>query len=266
MINAEIRGIDKMDDLEKKRIPGGIEIKNLLVNYGTKQVLHGIDLDFPPGKVTAIIGPSGCGKTTLLRCLNRLSELSQGCQVNGQILLDGEDIFGMDPTLLRQRVGMVFQRPNPFPKSIKENVLYGVKAIKLKCDHDAVVKSCLEKAALWGELKGRLHDSAFALSVGQQQRLCFARSLAISPEVILLDEPASALDPISTTTLENSILEMKGEYTQIIVTHNMNEALKVSDYVAFMYMGKLIEFGETKTIFSSPNKQETQDYITGKVY
>ncbi|MGP8079385.1 MAG: phosphate ABC transporter ATP-binding protein [Dehalococcoidales bacterium] len=266
MMNVEIRRVDKMIDLEKKRTPGGIEVKNLQVTYNTKQVLHGIDLVFPPGKVTAIIGPSGCGKTSLLRCLNRLSELNQGCKVSGQILLDGEDVFGMDPTLLRQKVGMVFQKPNPFPKSIKENVLYGVKAIKLKCDHDAVVKSCLEKAALWEELKERLRDSAFALSVGQQQRLCIARSLAISPEVILLDEPASALDPISTTTLENSILEMKGEYTQIIVTHNMNEALKVSDYVAFMYMGKLIEFGETKKIFNSPDKHETRDYITGKVY
>jgi phosphate transport system ATP-binding protein len=161
---------------------------------------------------------------------------------------------------------MVFQKANPFPKSIKENVLYGVKAIKLKCDHDKTVKSCLEKAALWNELKDRLHESAFALSIGQQQRLCIARTLAIAPEVILLDEPASSLDPISTMTLEASIMEMKGEYTQIIVTHNMNEALKVSDYVAFLYAGKLIEFGETKKIFSNPRLQETQDYITGKVY
>jgi phosphate transport system ATP-binding protein len=172
----------------------------------------------------------------------------------------------MDPMLLRRRVGMVFQKPNPFPKSIKENILYGVKATKMKCDHEATVKSCLEKAALWEELKDRLHDSAFALSIGQQQRLCIARSLAIVPEVILLDEPASSLDPISTMKLETSILAMKGEYTQIIVTHNMNEALKVSDYVAFLYMGKLIEFGETEKIFNSPLRQETQDYITGKVY
>src|SRR5208283_2325399 len=163
-------------------------------------------------------------------------------------------------------VGMVFQRPNPFPKSIRENILYGVKAIKLQCDHDATVKSCLEKAALWDELENRLHDSAFALSIGQQQRLCFARSLAIAPEVILLDEPASSLDPVSTMKLESSILAMKGEYTQIIVTHNMNEALKVSDYVAFMYTGRLIEFGETNNIFNHPHKQETRDYISGKVY
>jgi len=186
--------------------------------------------------------------------------------VNGQILLDGENILEMDPMLLRRRVGMVFQRPNPFPKSIKENVLYGIKAIRLKCDYDATVKSCLEKAALWGELAGRLNDSAFALSIGQQQRLCIARSLAVSPEVILLDEPASSLDPVSTMKLETSILAMKGEYTQIIVTHNMREALKVSDYVAFLYSGDLVEFGETQKIFSSPLRQETRDYITGKEY
>jgi phosphate transport system ATP-binding protein len=216
--------------------------------------------------VTAIIGPSGCGKTTLLRSLNRLSELSNGCKVNGQILLDGENILEMDPMLLRRRIGMVFQRPNPFPKSIKENILYGIKAIKLKCDHDATVKSCLEKAALWEELKARLHDSAFALSIGQQQRLCIARSLAVSPEVLLLDEPASSLDPVSTIKLESSILAMKGEYTQIIVTHNMNEARKVSDYVAFLFAGDLIEFGETDKIFNHPLKQETEDYISGKVY
>jgi phosphate transport system ATP-binding protein len=172
----------------------------------------------------------------------------------------------MDPMLLRRRVGMVFQKPNPFPKSIRENVLYGIKATQMKCDHDETVKSCLQKAALWNELKDRLHDSAFALSIGQQQRLCIARCLAVNPEVILLDEPASSLDPVSTMKLEASILAMKGEYTQIIVTHNMNEALKVSDYVAFLYGGKLIEFGETKEIFNNPRHQETQDYITGKVY
>jgi phosphate transport system ATP-binding protein len=249
-----------------KKMPGGIEIKQLEVYYGQNKILKGIDLIFPPGKVTAIIGPSGCGKTTLLRSLNRLSELSNGCKVNGQILLDGENILEMDPMLLRRRIGMVFQRPNPFPKSIKENILYGIKAIKLKCDHDATVKSCLEKAALWEELKARLHDSAFALSIGQQQRLCIARSLAVSPEVLLLDEPASSLDPVSTIKLESSILAMKGEYTQIIVTHNMNEARKVSDYVAFLFAGDLIEFGETDKIFNHPLKQETEDYISGKVY
>ena len=189
MINTVTRENEKVATSCVKKMPGGIEIKQLEVYYGQNKILKGIDLVFPPGKVTAIIGPSGCGKTTLLRSLNRLSELSNGCKVKGQILLDGENILEMDPMLLRRRIGMVFQRPNPFPKSIKENILYGIKAIKLKCDHDATVKSCLEKAALWDELKARLHDSAFALSIGQQQRLCIARSLAVSPEVLLLDEP-----------------------------------------------------------------------------
>jgi phosphate transport system ATP-binding protein len=266
MIKTQIGPNIRTPGICKDKIPGGIAVKRLEVFYGQKQILKGIDLTFPPGKVTAIIGPSGCGKTTLLRCLNRLNELANGCTVKGQILLDGEDILKMDPMLLRRRVGMVFQKPNPFPKSIKENILYGVKAIKLKCDHDLKIKTCLEKAALWEELKDRLNDNAFALSVGQQQRLCIARSLAVTPEVILLDEPASSLDPISTKMLEASILAMKGEYTQIMVTHNMNEAFKVSDYVAFLYMGNLIEFGETQKIFNNPYRQETQDYISGKEY
>ena len=266
MINTMVRENDKKTNSSAEKIPGGIEIKQLEVFYGGNKILNGINLIFPPGKVTAIIGPSGCGKTTLLRCLNRLSELTLGCKVKGQILLDDENILEMDPMLLRRRVGMVFQKPNPFPKSIKENILYGIKAIKLKCDHDATVKSCLEKAALWNELAGRLNDSAFALSIGQQQRLCIARSLAVAPEVILLDEPASSLDPVSTMKLETSILAMKGEYTQIIVTHNMREALKVSDYIAFLYSGNLIEFGETHKIFDNPVRQETRDYITGKEY
>ena len=266
MINTEIRANHKLPASCMEKAPGGIEVLQTEVRYNETTILEGINIVFPPGKVIAIIGPSGCGKTTLLRCLNRLSELAQGCKVKGQILLDGENILEMDPMLLRRRVGMVFQKPNPFPKSIRENVLYGIKATQMKCDHDETVKSCLQKAALWNELKDRLHDSAFALSIGQQQRLCIARCLAVNPEVILLDEPASSLDPVSTMKLEASIMEMKGEYTQIIVTHNMNEALKVSDYVAFLYGGKLIEFGETKEIFNNPRHQETQDYITGKVY
>ena len=235
--------------------PCGIEVKGLEVSYGQNQVLKGVDICFEPGKVTAIIGPSGCGKTTLLRTLNRMSELTPGCRVKGQILLDGEDVLKMDPMLLRRRVGMVFQKPNPFPKSIRENVLYGIKATRLRVDRDSTVKACLEKAALWAELGGRLHDSAFALSMGQQQRLCIARTLAISPEVILLDEPASALDPVSTTTLEESLLAMKGEYTQIIVTHNMNEARKISDFVAFLYMGRLLELARRKTSSTIRNKK-----------
>jgi phosphate transport system ATP-binding protein len=243
-----------------------MEIKNLEVAYDTNLVLRNVNLAIHRGKVTAIIGPSGCGKTTMLRCFNRMNELTGGCKVKGQILLEGEDIIKMDPMLLRRKVGMVFQKPNPFPRSIRENILYGVKAIKLTVDHDEIVKKCLEKAALWDELKDRLHNSALALSLGQQQRLCIARTLAINPEIILLDEPASSLDPMSTATLEASILAMKGEYTQVIVTHNMNEARKISDYVAFLYMGKLLEFGETQNIFNNPQKEETKQYISGKLY
>jgi phosphate transport system ATP-binding protein len=243
-----------------------MKINDLEVCYGANNVLHNIDMTIHRGKVTAIIGPSGCGKTTMLRCLNRMNELTGGCKVKGQILLDGEDILKMDPMLLRRKVGMVFQKPNPFPKSIKENILYGVKALKLRVDYDETVKKCLEKAALWSELKNRLHESALALSLGQQQRLCIARTMAINPEIILLDEPASSLDPVSTAILESSILSMKGEYTQVIVTHNMNEARKISDYVAFLYMGKLLEFGETKSIFNNPQKEETRQYLSGGLY
>ena len=243
-----------------------LRIKNLEVHYADSQILYGIEMAIPRGKVTAIIGPSGCGKTTMLRCLNRLSEMNETCSVKGQVLLNGEDIFKMDQIVLRRRVGMVFQKPNPFPKSIRENILYGVKAINLKVDHEQVVRNCLEKASLWNELKGRLNDSAFSLSIGQQQRLCIARTLAIAPEAILLDEPASSLDPVSTANLEATILAMKGEVTQVIVTHNMNEARKVSDYVAFLYMGKLLEFGETEKIFQDPENEITKNYITGVLY
>jgi phosphate transport system ATP-binding protein len=266
MIKIKNTVLNGIDELDRPNLSGGIEIRNLQVCYGENTVLKGIDMVIYPGKVTAIIGPSGCGKTTLLRCLNRLSEFTNGCRVKGQILLDGENVLQMDPILLRRRVGMVFQKPNPFPKSIKENILYGVKAIKKECDIDSTVKSCLEKAALWNELKGRLKDNAFALSIGQQQRLCIARSLAVSPEVLLLDEPASSLDPVSTASLEATILAMKGEITQVIVTHNMNEALKVSDYVAFLYMGELLEYGETQRVFHNPQKDITKDYIVGKLY
>ncbi len=243
-----------------------LEIKQLEVSYGEKKILDKIDLSIPSGKVTAIIGPSGCGKTTMLRCLNRLSELNNLCKVKGQVLLDEENILEIDPILLRRKVGMVFQKPNPFPKTIKENILYGVKAIKLKVNHDEVVRTSLEKAALWNELKDRLGDSALALSIGQQQRLCIARTMAIRPEVILLDEPASSLDPVSTTALEASIIALKGDYTQVIVTHNMNEAKKISDFVAFFYAGKLLEFGETRKVFQNPENEITRNYISGQLY
>ncbi len=243
-----------------------IEVQDLCVYYGKHMVVNHVNLSFPAGKVTAIIGPSGCGKTTLLRCLNRMNELTPGCRVEGCILLDGEDVLNMDVMLLRRKVGMVFQKPNPFPKTISENLLYGIKATKLKVDHPSTIRACLEKAALWTELKERLGESAMNLSIGQQQRLCIARTLAISPEVILLDEPASSLDPVSTEVLEESIMKMKGEYTQIIVTHNMNEARKISDYVAFLYGGKVVEFGPTAQIFTQANKDITRQYISGKIY
>jgi phosphate transport system ATP-binding protein len=256
----------KMSEMNDNHEPSRMKAVNLEVCYGTKTILHGIDINIPTGKITAIIGPSGCGKTTFLRTLNRLNELTGSCKVNGKILLDGQDILKIDPILLRRKVGMVFQKPNPFPKSIRENILYGVKALKLKVDHDQVVRSCLEKAALWGELKNRLNDNAAGLSLGQQQRLCIARTLAVSPEVILFDEPASSLDPISTTALESSIIGMKGEYTQVIVTHNMNQAIKVSDYVIFLFNGLVMEAGETAKIFNYPEREETRQYVSGKFY
>ncbi len=234
--------------------------------FNGTEVIRGIDLTIRPGKVTAIIGPSGCGKTTLLRCLNRLSDLTSTCRIHGRILLDDEDIRAMDPVLLRRRVGMVFQKPNPFPMSIRENVLYGVKAQgNGRGDHDGLLAASLRKAALWDEVKGRLGESALTLSLGQQQRLCIARSLAVAPEVILMDEPAASLDPIATAELEASILAMKGEYTVVIVTHDVQEARRVSDYTAFMYQGQVVEFGETSQIFETPGREATRQYIDGKL-
>jgi phosphate transport system ATP-binding protein len=249
---------------ENKIVPSGISIKDLKLSYGKAEILKGINLTFPAGKITSIIGPSGCGKTTMLRCINRLSELATTCKIRGDILLDDKSIYRMDPMLLRRKVGMVFQRPNPFPKSIKENILYGIKATGLNVNNDEVVETCLTQAALWDELRTRLHDSAMSLSIGQQQRLCFARSLAVNPSVVLLDEPASALDPISTAKLETSIVKMRDKYTQIVVTHNMQEARRISDKVAFMYLGELVEFGDTEKIFEDPDKSATKDYIYGK--
>jgi len=243
---------------------GSIDIHGLDVSYSGKRVVKDVTMNIPEGMVTAIIGPSGCGKTTLLRCLNRLSECTDGCRVDGVIKLDGRDIYEIDPLILRRRVGMVFQRPNPFPKSIKENVLYGVRANKLKLDNNAVLRSSLEKAALWGEVENRLNSNAYNLSLGQQQRLCMARCLAISPEVLLMDEPASSLDPLSTAKIEAGIISMRGEYTIVIVTHNMQQAHRISDYTAFMYLGELIEAGETKQIFESPRKEETRAYVEGR--
>ncbi len=244
------------------------KVRDLNLFYGKDQALKGIDLDVPANQVTAFIGPSGCGKSTLLRCFNRMNDLVDICRVEGKILLDGEDIYarGVDVAELRRKVGMVFQKPNPFPKSIYENVAYGLRlqGVSNKAVLDEVVEGSLRGAALWDEVKDRLGDNAFGLSGGQQQRLVIARAIAIEPEVILLDEPASALDPISTLKIEELIHELKEKYTILIVTHNMQQAARVSDYTAFMYLGDLVEFGETTTLFTDPEKKQTEDYITGR--
>ncbi|MHB8905809.1 MAG: phosphate ABC transporter ATP-binding protein PstB [Melioribacteraceae bacterium] len=243
-----------------------LSIKNLDAYYGKNQVLKNISLDIPKNKVVAIIGPSGCGKSTFLRSLNRMHEVVGG-SIKGEILLDGEDLTKTDPVLLRKRVGMVFQKPNPFPSmSIFNNVAAGLKlnGVRNKKQITPIVEKCLRQAALWEEVKNNLNDSGANISGGQQQRLCIARTLAVNPEVILMDEPASALDPISTTKIEDLIFELKKDYTIVIVTHNMQQAARVSDYTAFFYMGELIEFSDTKKMFTSPDKQQTEDYIRGR--
>jgi phosphate transport system ATP-binding protein len=236
--------------------------------YGKKEALTDITMDFPRYEVTALIGPSGCGKSTFLRCLNRMNDLIDDVRTTGEIEFDSHDIT--DPSLdvieLRRRVGMVFQKPTPFPKSIYENVAYGMRiaGFRQKSALDEIVEKSLRRAALWDEVKDRLHESALGLSGGQHQRLCIARTIAVSPEIILMDEPCSALDPRSTTRIEDLIGELRGEYTIIIVTHNMQQAARVSDWTAFLYEGVLIEFGSTKRLFTKPLKKETEDYITGR--
>ncbi len=242
----------------------GLEIRGLQAGYNGTKAIQGIDLDIHPGMITAVIGPSGCGKTTLLRCINRMNELLRGSWMRGKIVIDGQEVGKMDPMLLRRKVGMVFQKPNPFPMSIRENVLYGIKAARLKVDQNAVVQASLTRAAIWEEVKDRLGANAFGLSVGQQQRVCIARSLAITPEVILMDEPAAALDPGSAAKVEASITAMRGDYTVVIVTHNMQQARRISDYTAFMYLGEIAEFGETAQVFNNPKRPETQEYVAGR--
>ncbi len=245
-----------------------LQVKDLDLYYGEKQALKNINLDIPKQRVSAFIGPSGCGKSTLLRCVNRMNDLVDGVRIKGTIELDGEDMYSRHVNVaeLRRRVGMVFQKPNPFPKSIYENVAYGlrIQGKRSRRELDDVVENALRGAALWDEVKDRLHDSALGLSGGQQQRLVIARSIAIEPEVLLLDEPASALDPISTLKIEELIYELKDRYTIVIVTHNMQQAARVSDYTAFMYMGELVEYGDTDTLFTNPTKKQTEDYITGR--
>ena len=245
-----------------------LEVPGLNLFYGDKQALFDVSMNIPKQRVTAFIGPSGCGKSTLLRTFNRMNDLVDGCRVDGQILLDGHDIYqkGLDVAELRRRVGMVFQKPNPFPKSIYENVVYGlrIQGVNQTRVLDETVEWALKSAALWDEVKDRLHESALGLSGGQQQRLVIARTVAVQPEVLLLDEPCSALDPISTLKVEELIYELKSKYTIVIVTHNMQQAARVSDYTAFMYMGKLIEFGDTDRLFTNPELKQTEDYITGR--
>lgn len=245
-----------------------IEVEDLRLSYGEKEALHGINMKIPQNRVTAFIGPSGCGKSTLLRCFNRMNDLVDGCSITGKILHDGQDIYqrNIEVAELRRRVGMVFQKPNPFPKSIYENVAYGlrIQGINNKRILDETVEWSLRSAAIWDEVKDRLNDSALGLSGGQQQRLVIARTVAVKPDVLLLDEPASALDPLSTLKIEELIHQLKDDYTIIIVTHNMQQAARVSDYTAFMYMGDLVEFGDTNTIFTNPTEKMTEDYITGR--
>lgn len=245
-----------------------LKVENLDLYYGSKQALFDVNMDIATKRVTAFIGPSGCGKSTLLRCFNRMNDLVDSCHIEGKILLDGDDIYAPGTNIpdLRRRVGMVFQKPNPFPKSIYENVAYGLRlqGINNKSTLDDVVEWALKGAALWDEVKDRLQDSAFGLSGGQQQRLVIARAIAIQPEVLLLDEPASALDPISTLKIEELIYELKSTYTIVIVTHSMQQAARVSDYTAFMYLGELIEFDSTDKLFTNPAQKQTEDYITGR--
>ncbi len=242
--------------------------KSLNFYYGKSQALHDITLDFLTNRVTALIGPSGCGKSTLLRCLNRMNDLIPLSRVKGDVLLDGQDIYAptIDVVEIRRCIGMVFQKPNPFPKTIFDNVAYGlrVNGITDKATITESVEQSLRQAVLWDEVKDRLDDSALGLSGGQQQRLCIARALAVEPEVLLMDEPASALDPIATQKIEELIRQLKEIYTIVIVTHNMQQAARVSDYTAFLYLGKLIEFNETERIFTRPNQKQTEDYITGR--
>ena len=245
-----------------------LRAEHLSLYYDTKRALNDINLVIPEKRVTAFIGPSGCGKSTLLRCFNRLNELITGVRIEGTIKLKGVDIFAPSINIsnLRRQVGMVFQKPNPFPKSIYENVAYGlrIQGVNNRRVLDPAVEEALRAAALWDEVRDRVHDSALGLSGGQQQRLVIARAIAIEPEVLLLDEPASALDPISTLKIEELIYELKQNYTIVIVTHNMQQAARVSDNTAFMFMGDLIEFGDTKTLFTNPRQKQTEDYITGR--
>ena len=257
-----------MSETNGKGVPPKMRVRDLTVSYGDKKSLGPVSLDLPVKNVTALIGPSGCGKSTFLRSLNRMNELIPNCRVTGDVRLDDQPIYGsgIDPVVVRRRIGMVFQRSNPFPKSIFENVAYGLRigGVRDKGEIAARVERALRQAALWEEVKDRLQDSALGMSGGQQQRLCIARALAVEPEVLLMDEPASALDPIATAHIEELINELSADYTVVIVTHNMQQAARVSDYTAFFYMGELVEFDKTSQLFTKPSQPRTEDYITGR--
>ena len=243
------------------------DVKNLNLHYGKFHALKDVNMEIPEKQITAFIGPSGCGKSTFLKCLNRMNDLVEGCNITGDVKLDGEDIFdGMDVNLLRKRVGMVFQNPNPFPMSVYDNIAYGPRThgIHSKEKLDEIVERSLKQAAIWDELKDRLKKSALGLSGGQQQRLCIARALAVEPEVLLMDEPTSALDPISTSKIEDLAMELKHDYTIIMVTHNMQQATRIADKTAFFLLGQVIEFDDTEKMFSKPQDKRTEDYITGR--
>ena len=243
------------------------EIKDLVLHYGDFKAIKGIDLDIEENEITAFIGPSGCGKSTMLKTLNRMNDLVEGCKIDGEIFLDGQNTYkDMDVNILRKRVGMVFQKPNPFPMSIYDNLTYGpiTHGIRKKAQLEEIVETTLKQAALWDEVKDQLKKSALALSGGQQQRLCIARALTVNPEVILMDEPTSALDPISTSKIEDLVLELKEKYTIIIVTHSMQQAARISDKTAFFLLGEVIEYGDTHQIFYQPKNKKTEDYISGR--
>lgn len=256
-----------MTEPVQKEAQPHIKVENLNLWYGEKQALKNISMNIPKNSVTALIGPSGCGKSTFIRCLNRMNDLIKNCRIEGSVLIEGKDIYGADVDVveLRKQVGMVFQKPNPFPMSIYDNIAYGPRLHGAnKKDLKSIVENALRSAVLWNEISDRLNSPALSLSGGQQQRLCIARTLAVKPKIILLDEPCSALDPISTSRIEDLIMNLKKDYTIVIVTHNMQQAARISDYTGFFLNGDLIEFGETRQIFHNPREKSTEDYITGR--
>jgi phosphate transport system ATP-binding protein len=267
---AEIENVKPTigNELESRRAEAIIDVRHLSLFYSEKQALFDVDLDVLPRRVTALIGPSGCGKSTLLRCLNRMNDLIDGVRIDGQVLFEGTNIYApeVDVTELRKRFGMVFQKSNPFPKSVYENVVYGlrIQGVRNKAQLDEACERSLKAAALWDEVKDRLDESGLSLSGGQMQRLCIARAIAVSPEVVLMDEPASALDPIATAKIEELIFELKKDYTIVIVTHNMQQAARVSEFTAFFMLGRLVEYDRTEKIFTNPGQKITEDYITGR--